>query len=165
MYNFISIFFIGSFQLYITEIWLCLVSAACDQWLWNDDGHAAVRVTFHVDCSVDMQSKNSKSVIIWYSLKECPGKIWYAFIGMVQPEVSRTRCTWSCDKNLWVVWHVIWMLGGITTVGGTANTGRARRPSNFSRIIITVFCLCHWSDLAIELSLEVVPDLKLIEHC
>jgi len=73
-------------QLYITEIWFCVVDAASDKWLWNDYGCSAVCITFRIDDSVGMQSKGSKFVIIWYSMKECTGKIWCAFVGIVQPE-------------------------------------------------------------------------------
>lgn len=118
-----------------------------------------------IDGSVDRQQVDNKFVCVRFINSN--GCIQSAFLAAIEPEnngakglleaaVNATgRAKIDCKKIV-----------GITTDGESANTGKhgglwKLLQDHWQKSLITVWCTCHRSDLAMEDMENVVPELKL----
>lgn len=127
----------------------------------------AICIALQVDGSTDRQNKDNKFVVARYVTSDNPVELLNLFIGVIQPEGAGAEglleaVIQTCKSADVSTAAVV----GITTDGEAANTGRISGlwkllENHLGHGLMTVWCCCHRSDLAMESAIETVPELKL----
>ena len=117
-----------------------------------------------IDGSMDRTQRDNKFVTA--RLMTPDGKLETAFINVTEPESAGAEGLMEAVKSsLAAVKAPLEKLTRVTTDGESANTGRmsgllARLKDFLNRDIMTMWCVCHRSDLAMEAVEASVPELK-----
>lgn len=125
-----------------------------------------VSFSIQIDGSVDKQQIDSKFVLARYMPKDSM-ELKTVFIGVFEPENSGAKGLLECvNKAINGVSAPIEKLGGVTTDGESANTGSEAGlwkllKEQLQRPLLTVWCVCHRTDLALEQIETSVAELKI----
>ena len=125
---------------------------------------AGLVYSIQVDGSMDRQQMDNKFVTLRVVDGACQIQSYLA--GVVEPEEGGAQGLLDSVKQVMQDLSLpSETMVGITTDGESANTGRQsglwRRLNEFlGRQIITIWCVCHRSDLALESVEKMVPELQ-----
>jgi hypothetical protein len=127
----------------------------------------ALCVAIQIDGSADRQNTDNKFVVARYISNDNPCEIRSAFLAVRQSENTGAQglldvVVKTCD-TAGVSFE---KLVGITTDGEAANTGRVGGlwkllADHIGHGLLTAWCCCHRSDLAMESAIDTVPELKI----
>ncbi|XP_071053673.1 zinc finger protein 862-like [Onthophagus taurus] len=133
----------------------------------RDEFKSALCISLQIDGSVDRGNQDMKYVVAKYVTKDQPTVLRSRFIGVSQPESKGAKgllevTVNTCEKSF----VPTELLVGVTTDGEAANSGRESGlwkllEDYLGHKLLTVWCYCHRSDLAVESALELVPELKM----
>ena len=125
-----------------------------------------VSFSLQVDGSVDKQQLDNKFIVVRYLVASKDPELRTAFVCVVEPsECGASGLLESVITALTRIEAPKEKLAGICTDGENANTGQKGGlwkllSDHLGRKIITVWCTCHRSDLAME-AIETVPEVKI----
>ncbi|KAL4084293.1 hypothetical protein QTP88_028118 [Uroleucon formosanum] len=120
-----------------------------------------------VDGSSDRSNKDNKFITARYIPKENSAEILTVFLGVISPE------DYGANGLLTATTTILNQIGlctgnlvGVTTDGEAANTGKNTGlwkllQNHVGHKLLTVWCTCHRSDLAMELVISSVPEMKI----
>jgi len=123
--------------------------------------------SIQIDGSTDRQNRDNKFLICRYALPESPAEIHNAFVGVTQTEEHGAQGLLQAVKVLTDAAGIsLQTLIGITTDGEAANTGKNGGlwkilQDHLGHGLLTVWCYCHRSDLAMESAFSTVPELTI----
>ena len=120
--------------------------------------------SIQIDGSMDRTQRDNKFVTA--RLVTTEGTLETVFLNVVEPEASGAEGLMEAVKSSLAAANApLGKLTGVTTDGESANTGKksglwARLKEFLNRPILTMWCVCHRSDLAMEAVETMVPELN-----
>ena len=130
----------------------------------------AIKFSSQIDGSVDFMEHDNKFVFIRFNSPTDPIEAKTRFVAVASSELRGAAgledCLLTSMKGVGVDQAMLReKFAGVTTDGESANTGRStglwkRLEDNVGHKLITFWCACHRSDLAMEDLEASVPELK-----
>jgi hypothetical protein len=123
--------------------------------------------SIQIDGSVDRSQRDCKFVVARFMKNDASVHLKSVFLGVVEPEQNGAPgLLEALEIALDYVQAPIEKLAGICTDGEAANTGREGGlwkllTDKVGRQLTTIWCVCHWSDLAMEAVEFAVPEMGL----
>lgn len=127
----------------------------------------AICIALQIDGSVDRRNQDMKFVVARFVTKDEPVVLKSRFVGAVQPEERGALGLLEATKNACeAVMLPAKLLVAVTTDGEAANTGPNAGlwkllEDYLGHKLLTIWCFCHRSDLAMESAFATVPELKI----